>query len=75
MLSCNVADEADVRGRIPAYLPEPLVKVAHEEGWFITLHMVKRRAVADPGNQHWIRHYCKTYPDMKLILARLGPRV
>lgn len=54
---------------IPDYLPEPLVKVAHEEGWVITLHMVKARAVADPGNIHWIRHYCETYPNMKLILA------
>ena len=54
---------------IPAYLPEELVRVAHEEGWIITLHMVKSRAAADPGNQHWIRHYCETYPDMRLVLA------
>ena len=54
---------------IPDFLPEPIVKVAHEEGWFITLHMVKSRAAADPSNIHWIRHYCETYPDMKLILA------
>ena len=54
---------------IPAYLPEPLVKVADEEGWVIVLHMVKSRGVADPGNIHWIRHYCQTYPNMKLILA------
>lgn len=54
---------------IPSYLPEPLVAVAGEEGWTITLHMVKSRAVADPDNQHWIRHYCETYPGMKLILA------
>jgi glutamate-1-semialdehyde 2,1-aminomutase len=54
---------------IPEYLPEPLVKVAHEEGWFITLHMVRSRAVADAGNQHWIRRYCELYPNMKLILA------
>lgn len=54
---------------IPTYLPEELVKVAHEEGLVITLHMVKQRAVADPSNQHWIRHYCETYPDMKMILA------
>jgi predicted TIM-barrel fold metal-dependent hydrolase len=54
---------------IPEYLPEPVVKVANEEGWVITLHMVKSQAVADPGNIHWIRHYCKTYPNMKLILA------
>jgi glutamate-1-semialdehyde 2,1-aminomutase len=31
--------------------------------------MVKSRAVADPSNQHWIRTYCETYPDMQLILA------
>ena len=54
---------------IPDYLPEPLVKVAHEQGWVITLHIVKARAVADPGNIHWIRHYCRTYPNMTLILA------
>jgi len=55
--------------QIPDFLPEPLVKVAHEEGWLITLHMVRSRAVADEGNIHWIRHYCETYPNMKLILA------
>jgi len=54
---------------IPSYLPEPLVAAAHEEGWVITLHMVKSRAVADPSNQRWIRHYCERYPRMKLILA------
>jgi len=54
---------------IPTYLPEPLVAVANDEGWTITLHMVKARADADPDNQHWIRHYCETYPKMQLILA------
>ena len=54
---------------IPDYLPEPLVRVADEEGWVIMLHIVKSRAVADPVNIHWIRHYCETYPNMKLILA------
>ena len=55
--------------QIPDYLPEPLVKVADEEDWAITLHMVRPRAIADPGNIHWIRHYCQSYPNMKLILA------
>ncbi|MED5413733.1 MAG: amidohydrolase family protein [Candidatus Latescibacterota bacterium] len=54
---------------IPDYLPEPLVAVAGDEAWTITLHMVKARAVADPDNQHWIRHYCETFPKMQLILA------
>jgi glutamate-1-semialdehyde 2,1-aminomutase len=54
---------------IPQYMPESLVKVAHEEGWVINMHLVKSRAVADPSNIHWIRHYCTTYPDMKLVLS------
>jgi len=55
--------------QIPDFLPEPLVKVAHDEQLVITLHMVRSRAVADEGNIHWIRKYCETYPDMRLILA------
>jgi len=54
---------------IPDYLPEPMVRVAHEEGWPITLHLVKSRALADPSNNYWVRRYCEKYPDMKLILA------
>ena len=54
---------------IPEYLTEEHVRVANEEGLCITLHMVKSWAVADPGNQHWIRTYCERYPNMKMILA------
>jgi glutamate-1-semialdehyde 2,1-aminomutase len=54
---------------IPDYLPEAQVKVANKEGLCITLHMVRARAVADPSNQHWIRHYCEKFPRMQLILA------
>lgn len=54
---------------IPDYLPERLVKVADDEGWCITLHMVRARAVADPSNQSWIQRYCQHYSKMKLILA------
>lgn len=54
---------------IEAYLPEPLVRVAHEERLCITLHMVRDRALADPLNQASIRSYCQRYPGMRLILA------
>ena len=57
--------EADIE----AFLPEDLVAVADELGLTITLHMVKRRAVADPANIATIRRYCETYPNMRLILA------
>ncbi len=54
---------------ISDFLPERLVQVANEEGWVITLHIVKSRAVADPDNIACIRRYCQNYPHMRLILA------
>ena len=57
---------------IDAYLPERQVAVAGELGLSITLHLVRDRALADPLNQATIRRYCKTYPDMRLILAHAG---
>lgn len=54
---------------IEHYLTEDHVRIAHEEGLTITLHMVRDRALADPVNQETIRRYCTTYPNMRLILA------
>lgn len=53
---------------IPEFFPEWIARLAHEEGWSITLHMQRPRSLADPSNQHWIRTYCERYPDMTLIL-------
>jgi glutamate-1-semialdehyde 2,1-aminomutase len=54
---------------IEAYLIEDHVRIAHEEGLTVTLHMVRDRALADPANQATIRRYCERYPNMRLILA------
>ncbi len=54
---------------IPFYLPEEHVRIAHEEGLSITLHMVKARAMADPDNQEVIRSWAIKYPNMRFILA------
>lgn len=54
---------------IEEFLPEEQVKVAHDEGLSITLHMVRSRALADAANQTTIRRYCERYPNMRLILA------
>lgn len=53
---------------LPDYLPEPLVAVADEERWTITVHLTRPRSAADPSNVHWIRTYCERYPHMNLIL-------
>jgi predicted TIM-barrel fold metal-dependent hydrolase len=53
---------------IPDYLPENIAKVADEEGWTITLHLSRRKSMADDSNIFWIQEYCKKYPGMNIIL-------
>jgi glutamate-1-semialdehyde 2,1-aminomutase len=57
--------ESEVR----EFLTEEHVRVAHEEGLSITLHMVRSRSIADPSNQEQIRTYCRKYPNVRMILA------
>ena len=54
---------------IGEYLPESAWKVADENGFCITLHMVKDHALSDPGNFEYICRMSKKYPSAKLILA------
>lgn len=54
---------------IPDYLPEEHVRIAHEEGLTITLHMVRARAIADANNQEVIRSWASQYPNARFILA------
>lgn len=54
---------------IPTFLAEEHVRIAHEEGLTITLHMVRSRAMADPSNQEVIRRYAEKYPKARFILA------
>lgn len=55
--------------RIEDFLPEAQVRIAHEEGLSVTLHIVRSRALADTANQDTIRRYCRNYPGLRLILA------
>jgi glutamate-1-semialdehyde 2,1-aminomutase len=57
--------ESEVR----EFLTEEHVRVAHEDGLSITLHMVRARSLADPSNQEQIRTYCLKYPNIRMILA------
>ncbi|NLX06290.1 MAG: amidohydrolase [Phycisphaerae bacterium] len=53
---------------IPEYFPEWIARLADREGWTVTLHQHRSRSLADPSNIHWINHYCRNYPNMRLIL-------
>ena len=66
---CGFAQRPDKENaEIPEFFPEWCARLAHEEGWSVTLHMQRSRSLADESNQHWIRTYCRKYPDMTLIL-------
>jgi glutamate-1-semialdehyde 2,1-aminomutase len=54
------------------FLVEDHVRVAHEEGWSITLHIMKARSLADPQNLETIIDYCTRYPNIRMILAHAG---
>lgn len=53
---------------LPDYLPEGIMRVADEEGWTVTVHLMRARGVADASNQYWVRRYCETYSDCQIIL-------
>ncbi len=54
------------------YLPEWALQTANERGLVITLHLVKKQALADPQNEQDIRRIYSQYPNIKLVLAHAG---
>lgn len=54
---------------IGEFLPDWAWQIADRHRLAITLHMVRRRALADPANQQYIRENCLRYPGAALILA------
>jgi glutamate-1-semialdehyde 2,1-aminomutase len=54
------------------FIPEWVWELSHARGLAIMLHMVKPRALADEGNQAYIRDRCLRYPHARLVLAHSG---
>jgi len=54
---------------IEDFLPEWVWQIADQSDRVITLHIVRARALADEGNQKYIRDHCRRYPHARLILA------
>ncbi len=54
---------------ISAMVTEEQLQVADAHRLTITLHMVRQRSLADPGNQQALRDYAGRYPNIRWILA------
>lgn len=58
-VECTIAD----------MLPEPLIEIADEKHLLITLHLGKRKGIADPENIKEIIRLTKRYPNTQWVLA------
>ncbi len=54
---------------IGEFLPDWAWEIADRLGLLIMLHIVRRRSLADPDNQRYLRDYCRRFPGAKLVLA------
>lgn len=60
------------QSEITSYLPEWVWQMADGRGAVIMLHLVRDKALMDPGNQKVIQRMCSRYPGVKLVLAHAG---
>lgn len=61
----GAGDQSDIGD----FLPRAAWEVANARGLYITLHMVKDRALADTENLSYIKTMARQYPNVTLILA------
>lgn len=64
-----LADDPHGQVGIDEYLSDTIWEIADKRGLVITLHMMRDKALADPGNLSYIMEKAKKYPNAKLILA------
>lgn len=57
---------------ITEYAPEWMWEILNETNGIMLLHMVLDGAIADEDNQKKIRRLCRTYPNVRLILAHIA---
>ena len=63
---------ASQQAYLEEFVPEWVWEEADRRGWFIMLHIVRARALADPDNQRYLVDHCRRYPAAKLVLAHAG---
>lgn len=61
-----------LQSSIKGFFPEWLWQIAHEFRSVVMMHLVRDKAVSDPGNLGEIRAMCTDYPGLKLVLAHVA---
>lgn len=54
------------------YLPEWCWRLADERRLVILIHLVRKRALADPENLRELQERCRAFPEARVILAHAG---
>ena len=57
---------------IKGYAPDWMWRMADDRSLIMTIHLVKKGALSDPGNQDYLRQQCSKYPRAKIVLAHCG---
>jgi glutamate-1-semialdehyde 2,1-aminomutase len=57
---------------IEGYAPDWMWRMAHQRGLIMTIHLVRKGALSDPGNQAYLRQQCSKYPRARIVLAHCG---
>ncbi len=69
---CYAPRPDTMQARITEYAPEWMWELLHEVRGVMLLHMVREGAIDDAVNQQEIRRLCRSYPQVRLILAHVA---
>ena len=60
------------QAQIEEYAPDWMWELVHEIRGVLMLHIMRDRAIDDPGNQRSLRRLCGAYPQARVILAHVA---
>lgn len=69
---CYASRPDTMNASLAEYAPEWMWELLHETKGVLLLHIVRDGAMDDPDNQKEIRRLCRTYPQVRLILAHVA---
>jgi glutamate-1-semialdehyde 2,1-aminomutase len=69
---CYASRPDTMHATLEEYVPEWMWEILHEVRGVLLLHIVRDGAIEDAGNQAALRRLCRTYPNMRVILAHIS---